>query len=318
MKEMTFRFTEALKRLAFEHHDYCCSCLYKFEKGDTAHHGFDDIQTPLYVCDKCSYKLSEVVIRTYFTHRPYEVPESQNRLWRYMDFTKYMSLLSTGKMYFSRSDHFYDVFEGAKGYLSNKEKWDKHYYNFFRENIINPPNSNACPYSTEEVDRQAKELLAHLTENGAMDKKSTFISCWHENERESEAMWRLYSSFLPNAIAIKTSYERLYTSLGKNPEIMIGRVKYIDYRDSFSDINSSFWRKRKSFEHEKEVRAMMIDHKDSGVGKSVECNLETLIEEVLISPTSPQWFYELVSDINKKFELNVPVKKSELLELPFY
>jgi len=35
------------------------------------------------------------------------------RIWRYMDFTKYVSLLDTGSLYFARSDKLEDPFEGS-------------------------------------------------------------------------------------------------------------------------------------------------------------------------------------------------------------
>lgn len=312
------RFTDELRRLAFENHDFCCACSYVFKEGDTTFLGFDKYQTPLYVCSSCSERLSETVVRIYFTPRPYKVPDNESVLWRYMDFTKYMSLLSTRKLYFPRSDFFDDIFEGAKGYLSNKDKWDSHYYKFFYNAIKNPPENALCVLSEEEIDRKAKELLINLEKSGLKDKKSKFISCWHENKFESEAMWRLYSSFLPNAVAIKSSYSRLYDSLGKNPAISIGRVEYVDLKSSFSGVNSSFWKKRKSFEHEKEVRAIITDYECDDFGKNMNCELNILVEELLISPSSPQWFYDLVVDVNNKFNIHAPVKKSELREHPFY
>jgi len=35
------------------------------------------------------------------------------KLWRYMDFTKFMSLLETKSLWFNRSDRFDDPFEGT-------------------------------------------------------------------------------------------------------------------------------------------------------------------------------------------------------------
>ncbi|MGF9958045.1 hypothetical protein QRE62_01345 (plasmid) [Bacillus mycoides] len=38
--------------------------------------------------------------------------ENNAKLWRFMDFTKLVSILSTNSLYFRRSDKFKDVFEG--------------------------------------------------------------------------------------------------------------------------------------------------------------------------------------------------------------
>jgi len=318
MQKMTQRFTEELRRLEFESHDECVSCGYKFKEGDTSHLGYDSNDKPLYVCDKCSSQLYETAIRHFFMPLPYEIPAKKSKLWRYMDFTKYVSMLSTKGLYFARADYFHDTFEGAKGLKKNKEKWDEFYLSFFREGIKNPPEGYECKYSEEEVEKQAKILLEDLERGGEFSKKHTFMNCWHENEFESEAMWRLYSSFLDNAIAVRTSYDSLYRALGRNPSISIGRVKYIDLRKSYAGVNDSFWRKRKSFEHEKEVRAILIDFNCSDTGKIMSCDLSILMEEIFVSPSAPYWFINLVNDVNEKYGIRVKVSPSELIEEPFF
>ena len=315
---MTHRLTEELQRLSFESHGKCVSCGYTFNEGDISHLGYGTDDKPLYVCDKCSCQLKETALRYYFQSFPYEIPGRKNKLWRYMDFTKYVSMLSTGGLYFARADTLDDIFEGAKGVKANKEEWDDHYLQFFREAIKNPPVSYECKYSDEEVEQQAKRLLEDLELGGQFSRKHTFINCWHENEHESEAMWRLYSSYLENAIAVRTSYDSLYHSLGRNPSISIGRVVYIDLRKGYTNINNSFWRKRKSFAHEKEVRAIVVDRECSDTGKTIDCDLSLLLEEVFLSPSAPGWFKSLVKDVNKKFDIDVCVSTSGLIEEPFF
>jgi len=318
MQKMTHRLTEKLRRLAFESHDECSSCGYKFKIGDTSHLGYDINDKPLYVCDKCSSQLKETAARHALMFRPYEIPNAKSKLWRYMDFTKYASMLSTKGLYFARADCFNDTFEGAKGFKENKEEWEKFYLSFFREVIKNPPEGHECKYSEDEVEKQAKRLLEDLERGGELSRKNTFISCWHENEHESEAMWRLYSSFLDNAIAVRTSCNSLYRALGRNPSINIGRVKYVDFRKSYVGVNDSFWRKRKSFEHEREVRAILIDFNCSDVGKMINCDLSILIEEIFVYPSAPGWFVNLINDVNEKYGIKVKVSPSELIKEPFY
>jgi len=261
MQEMTHRITDDLKLLAFENHDNCTVCNYSFKEGDTAHLGYDKNGKNLYVCDSCSSMLVETAVRYYFSPRPYKIPVNNTVLWRYMDFSKYMSLIIDSKLFFSRADCFDDAYEGAKGLIERKEIWDKHYLSFFKEAIKNPPEGYDCTKSETEINEDAKRLLLDLNNSGVSQRKRTFINCWHENPHESEAMWKLYSNYLENAIAIKTSMKSLYNALGKNPDINIGYVNYIDYSNKFVGINESFWFKRKSFEHEREVRAVISDFK---------------------------------------------------------
>lgn len=46
---------------------------------------------------------------------PKDVPASDAKLWRYMDFTKFVAMLNNKALYFCRLDHLGDPFEGAKG-----------------------------------------------------------------------------------------------------------------------------------------------------------------------------------------------------------
>jgi hypothetical protein len=318
MQKMTNRLTIELRRLAYENHDNCVTCGYQFKTGDTSHLGYDKNGDVLYTCDKCSGNIIETGIRQYFTPRPYSLPALDSKLWRYMDFTKYVSMLSTNGLYFTRSDCFEDIFEGAKGLKKNKTKWDNYYLEFFRQAIKNPPKGYDCQLSDDEIVQQATKLLSDLETGGQANKKSVFVSCWHENEFESEAMWRLYSSFLPNAIAVKTSYKSLYEGLGRDPSIQIGHVEYVDLNKNYVGINEAFWRKRLSFQHEREVRALVMDFDCAEQGKVIKCDLTALIEEIFVSPKAPDWFVDLVNDINEKYDLRVKVSSSGLNEHPFF
>lgn len=312
------RFTIELQRLAFEHFDSCTSCGHAFIEAEHSCSGYLSNGEPSYVCDNCSAQLSELAARTYFMPRPYEVPALEAELWRYMDFTKYVSLLSSRALYFSRSDQFEDAYEGAKGLRRRKNAWDDHYLNFFRQAIRNPPDGYGCDKVDEQVEEEANQLLRDLESGGNASRAHTFISCWHENAYESAAMWRLYSSFLPNAVAIKTSCGALYRSLGSNPQIRIGRVRYIDFNRQYAGVNDAYWRKRKSFEHEHEVRAVITEFSRQGVGSMVPCEVKSLIESVYLSPQAPAWFMNLVNDVNLKFGVEVEVRASEFNEDPFF
>jgi hypothetical protein len=235
-----------------------------------------------------------------------------------MDFTKFVSLLSTKSLYFPSAVCFDDIFEGAKGLRSNKQRWDEFYLDFFRTAVRSVPGEMCAPLTEPQVEQEAIRLLKDLEIGGELDRRKTFISCWHENEHESEAMWKLYSTFLANAISIQTTYERLYLALGKSPEIRIGRVEYIDMRNDFVDVNDAFWRKRKSFEHEREVRAVISKHDATASGISVACDITQLIERVVVPPSAPAWFVGLVVDVSSKYGFNFKVEHSSLMKEPFF
>lgn len=314
----TNRFSFELRQLQNEHHDSCTACGYVFNEADTAHLGYTSIGAPAYVCGKCSTGLGELASRQYFMKRPFEVPHENAVIWRYMDFTKFVSLLSSNALYFSRADQFDDIYEGAKGLKTNKAKWDSHYLEFFRSAIRNPPDGYEQTLDDGQIEEQAQRLVRDLETGGQHSRTHTFINCWHENEHESEAMWRLYSVFLPNALVLRSTYGRLYRSLGRDPSIRIGRVQYLDMTTTYAGVNDAFWRKRKSFEHEREIRTLIARFNASGVGTLVPCDLSELIVEIVLSPKAPAWFASLVSDVSAKYGISAPVIGSRLNDEPFY
>ena len=319
MQKMTLRHTKRTLRFVEEHHDNCSECGRSFKNSETTHLGYTETRKLIYVGDCCSGQLKETIIRHSFQKRPYKIPHDDAVLWRFMDFTKFVSLLKTKSLFFTRADKFEDPFEGAKGLLKNKAKWDKYYKEFFKEAIKTAPGGHSTNRSEKEILADAKRLLNDLDQIGKRQVEETYINCWYENKYESEAMWKLYTSSLDQGIAIKTTYKRLYNSLNRDSNIQIGQINYIDFSNNFAGINESFWFKRKSFEHEREVRAIIKDHWETEeFGKLIPVKLEQLVETIYLSPTSQDWFKSLVIDILDKYGLNKKIRVSDMTAKPFH
>lgn len=239
------------------------------------------------------------------------------KLWRYMDFTKLVSLISTKSMYFPRSDQFKDKFEGkiyGYGEADARETIEKllalaeHSEDFKR-------------HSREKV----KDVVKGVHARSENDKKKVFVNCWHLNEYESAAMWDLY---LKNeeGVAIQTTFDRVKSSLDACEErIFIGRVDYIDptnHKNLKTSFLEPFFTKRISFSHEKEVRLVYaqmgnddMNLSENILGKNIRMNLAELIERVYVSPDAAPWFVEVVKTVLKKFDVNAEVIYSNLYEI---
>jgi hypothetical protein len=83
-----------------------------------------------------------------------------------------------------------------------------------------------------------------------------------------------------------------------------------------------FFHKRKSFEHEREVRAVYHEPEAASSGSYggvyVPLDLNNLIEKIYICPTAPVWFAELVSSLCTTYNLNKEVVQSSLFSGPIY
>lgn len=318
MQKMTHRHNKELDIFYREHRKACTKCGIPFHNGMTVHLGYIEGNKPAVLCDNCSNNLVETVVRYYWMKAQYDSPEENDKLWRYMDLAKFIHLISSKELFFAAADSFDNPFEGAKGILSRKERWDSFYLDFFRKAISTAPTIDTNSLFPEKVDAEANRLLSELESSGKSDRRHTFISCWHESEYESEAMWKVYSVNYKNAVAIQTTTLHLYQALGKNPNISIGKVKYVDYNNHFSPINGAYWYKRKSFEFEREVRAIIKNRKADFRGCLIPVDLDILIDCVYISPYAPSWFEEVVSSVMNKYGIDKPLFHSTMKENPFY
>lgn len=248
----------------------------------------------------------------YKKHNIFKEPSDKNvKIWRYFDFAKFISLLETKSLWFTRADKLEDPFEGSF------------------------PKSNIRYRSKIYKDIPSKKLPL-ISEFFRNLRQHTFLNCWHENEHESAAMWDLYSRN-NEGIAIQSTFQRLSDCFRdyKKEDIFIGKVTYIDYQRDWMPENNSFFpfiHKRKSFEHEKEIRALVqhfnLDKKTGKItlaidmasnGLMVPVDIALLIENIYVSPKSPKWIYELVTSLLKRYDFrDKEVNRSYLAEKPLF
>jgi len=319
IQEMTHKHTRELDIFFNEHHDRCTLCGRDFADGDTSHLGYIKNREQALLCDECSRQLKETVVRYHWMKRVYEVPAPTDLLWRYMDLSKFIFLIEKQELFFSVAKNFSDPFEGAKGIETRKDKWDSFYTEFFKKAILTIPEADPMRFSEEELSSEAQRLLFDLHLGGQAARDYTFINCWHLSSYESEAMWRLYAKDITNAIAIQTTFQRLYEALYKEPTIAIGKIQYIDFSKRFTSVNDAFWYKQKSFDHEKEVRLVAVDNARRGQpGVSFPIDINLLIESIYVSPYAPLWFYDVVESILDKYCLGKSILQSQMKAIPFY
>ena len=168
-------------------------------------------------------------------------------------------------------------------------------------------------------------------------RKFYAINCWHMNEHESAAMWKLYlkSNY---GIAVQSIYRKLRESIIDDEPVYLGTVKYIDYEkdpisryydptsvnDFIFNFFSPFIYKRKSFEYEREVRALLMrrptipeekigSYKDTIVdGVEVRVNVKHLVEKIYIAPNAPDWFCKLCDSVAQKYGFEFEIVRSKL------
>ncbi len=134
-------------------------------------------------------------------------------------------------------------------------------------------------------------------------------------------MWAQYSTG-GKAISVQSAYATLRECLGDSV-YGIGLIKYIDYEaeqiPSHRPLFSRFMRKRRSVEHEKELRALIYNTgeiPDYGVWRPIDLN--ALIDRIHVAPTSPKWYVSVVQGVAARYGLNTPVFRSSLDSDPIF
>src|SRR5258708_6811091 len=119
-------------------------------------------------------------------------PDSNTKIWRYMTFAKFVSLLETRSLYFMQLRILEDKYEG---YISGIPKPEI-------KRFINMPNG---PHSY------------------------FVVSCWSMSDKESDTMWGRYAPG-SEGVAVQSTVDRLNCSLSHYPfsSIYTGSVKYCD------------------------------------------------------------------------------------------
>lgn len=320
MLEPSTKFSEEIR--AYQIHTLnfgkCHLCTRGLTAGDAIYVGEKSDGTLDVACESCKNQLNRVFKQFVFHPRKYHLPSKDALLWRYQDFPKFVSLLDSGNLFFTRADKFFDVFECARGFNFQK---DDIYQSMkipltlsVKRALRSEGNENP---SEDEIETRLKLETEKVIEEQQNKRKDYFVSCWHNNERESEAMWKLYVSAKDQGIAIQTTTERLCYSLGKTG-FDIGEVNYISYEKPLGVDDEPIWYKRTAFSHEREVRVVYKDAGSSKTGLPIAVDLDMLIEKVYVSPSAPVWFTELVRSVMEKYGLNKSVEQSKLDASPIY
>lgn len=123
-------------------------------------------------------------------------------IWRYYKFERFVEILKTHRLWFSRPFCFEDQWEGLfpPSYVRRTRQY---------------ADANGIPF--KEFDREFRSRLQR-------HRYAHFVNCWHMSDHESDAMWRLYS-LANTGIAIQSTIGDFSECLRPHYS---GRVIYYD------------------------------------------------------------------------------------------
>lgn len=228
-------------------------------------------------------------------------------IWRYLDFARLLSLLTSRSLYFARADLLGDSFEGTitKATVSS---------------YADPRSMTSLP-GFQDMLRKLRESL----------RRNVAVSCWHLAERESAGMWTQYAA-RGSGIALRSTFRRLVHALRNWPTpTYIGVVQYVDYDDESAVMGGNnlllpFVHKRTEFDSERELRAVISQapatQKDGAPvldysaalppGTLATIDVSELVEHIVMAPQTPDWQLEALKHVLASLGVRIPLVRSKL------
>ncbi|MHA2770917.1 DUF2971 domain-containing protein [Vibrio harveyi] len=274
--------------------------------------------------------------------------ESSTELQRYIDFAKYVDMLDTSNLFLSRVSCFEDQLEG--GLTPSYIMVSNGMANLLSQIVCSMPSaSKPTPEEVEERTIQRRKLedeyenRTYNTVFGSfkhdeVEYETVFkqhrhwvdVSCWHANKSESMAMWKIYGGST-NSVCVVTDVEHLKSAVLSPPEynLVLSPVHYISHDDEpFKEYHglAPLMHKSDFYAFENEVRLMaykpsaklLSTRPEGDRGTTVKVNLNILIQEVRVAHDAPEWFFQLVDSVTKKFNVSAPVVRSKMRKLPMF
>jgi len=185
-------------------------------------------------------------------------------IWRYLDIHKFISFLNSMELFFTRLDLFQDPFEGVTTRLIKQRYMAKLIPSEDRLNQKLPQHAR------EKLLVEKKLMEKNYDEESIRKQKTQFINCWFRGERESLAMWNLYSNKESIVIRIegRKLIDHLRSQTGKelpkfsDSDFICGPVKYfklnpVDMYESVTGVEYSAFKKDVAFSFENEFRFLI-------------------------------------------------------------
>ena len=249
-----------------------------------------------------------------------------DKIWKYLDLAKFISMLANDGLYFACPIDFHDPYEGylpqthVKAMLELSENFVTKEREIFKQAIAEQPTPSAVKLE-KTFDEGMNTFLSKSKAALSTTARKFGVSCWHKSPHESEAMWNLYSSS-GHCIAIESTRAQLRDSIIEKDGVYIEDVRYADFETDPIEKGHKHYAlvmKRKSFEHEKELRAFKL-LREEGKGQFLKCDLSILINAIHISPSSPPFLLDAVNSLcsGKIAKITKPTTRSKLLDKPSY
>lgn len=282
-------------------------------------------------------------------HTSFFRPVITTPIWRYMDLSKFVAFLTSRTLWHTNAEVL-AIDDPHEGTLSTQQ-FSHRVWQIVADVPPYEIQRMIRHYSTNETLTPEAAFKAHMMQMEQICiytqfwRRNYYVNCWHESDHESVAMWKVYGAPGPG-IAIVSNGSRIERGLMHDDrKLYFGKVRYFDQSSETIDWSNAFniiMAKRTSFSFENECRLVYwdtssthdpldFDSWDDGTmrfekvnrddrplteGVAIECDLELLIDEVLVSPFAPNWYFDAIVKLKNSLGYKFSVRYSDLLKPP--
>jgi hypothetical protein len=262
-----------------------------------------------------------------YRHENFIPIEPGIKVWRYMDFEKFKSLLETQSLFFCRSDKFSDPFEGS---LPLKEV----------EYRATEGKRRAEALGWEYNDEVDAKNIAGVKSLHQRFRTSMVVNCWHINNNESDAMWKLYLKD-NEGVAVQSTVGRVEQAFtGTSEELSLSKVRYLDYEkdiwyhpDDYPHYGYNLYipllHKKIEFQYENEFRVFQHirdavdnptywDSQPNHKGKFIPVDIDVLVKSIYLPPTIDTSAEGRIRSLCEALGFNFKFHKSRLSVEPVF
>jgi len=254
---------------------------------------------------------------------PQSAISEETVIWRYMDLQRFVVLMVSGAVRFTKAAAFHD------------DPWE----GFCRVSVPSTliPEADANGTIQLDWDQFSKSLADHSSKYLENAREHLYVTSWSLHI-DSMALWKIYGAN-GRGLVIQSSVGRCKEALQfdiRPDQYTFGCVEYTDDIGSSPKVQADFtsqvplpgpevWKhvtskgflKRSCYEFEKEWRgALYQDYQPSDTGVDIRCQLDTLIDAVIVGPTADAFMPGVVEDLMSKFGIRKTVSRSNLLVPP--
>jgi hypothetical protein len=246
-------------------------------------------------------------------------------IWKYLDLHRFIYLITEQKLFFTRLDKLDDPYEGVATSL-------------LRNTILKTGDSIDDPvpieFSANKKKLEYEKKLYEYIKNDEIKKsqKRQYVNCWFASDRESMAMWNLYSN--EDSVAVRLNFEKVKVELknsfgefisqnGNRISVIGDEITYLKlnpFDESLpkQSLKYSALKKDIAFQYEMEYRFLIvtISNIDEVESFTAPININKLDLIVVTHPNMQGWKYANIEKILRLSGLKIKLERSPILLNP--